>query len=137
MKLDVDLSPAGSPGTRRLRPFFWARRVMPRERVGGEGRDRVMWILKEPTAVKSYKTSYVNNSYNFAKDLMAGLSRAVTEAIMETRWEYFGGSIDSTSLAGPPGTRKKTAGHPAQHPPRPHSSREELGRWGFKLLTGD
>lgn len=28
---------------------------------------------------------------------MAGLSRAVTEAIMETRWEYFGGNIDSTA----------------------------------------
>ena len=27
-------------------------------------------------------------------DLMAGLSRSMTEAIIETRWEYFGGNID-------------------------------------------
>lgn len=38
---------------------------------------------------------YVNNSYNFAKDLMVGLSRAVTEAIMETRQDDLGGSVDS------------------------------------------
>lgn len=62
-----------------------------------EGRDGLMWIPKEPTAVKSHKTSYVNNSYNFAKDLMAGLSRAVTEAIMETRWEY----LEAASPAQP------------------------------------
>lgn len=51
---------------------------------------------------------------------MAGLSRAVTEAIMETRWDYFGGSIDSISRAGPPRTRRKTAGPPAQHPRQGH-----------------
>lgn len=37
---------------------------------------------------------------------MAGLSRVVTEAIIETRWEYFGGSINSKSPTGPQGPER-------------------------------
>lgn len=44
------------------------------------------------------KTSPVNNPYNFAKDLMPNLSVTLTEAIMETRLEYFS-SIDDTQAA--------------------------------------
>lgn len=47
---------------------------------------------------KDMKTEPVNNPYNFAKDLMPSLSVTLTEAIMETRLEYFS-SIDSSRAA--------------------------------------
>ncbi|KAL8220373.1 UNVERIFIED_CONTAM: hypothetical protein K2H54_044432 [Gekko kuhli] len=47
---------------------------------------------------KDMKTEHVNNPYNFAKDLMPSLSVTLTEAIMETRLEYFS-SIDSSKAA--------------------------------------
>lgn len=61
---------------------------------------------------------------------MAGLSRAVTEAIMETRWEYFGGSINSKA----PYWASK---HQEEDSPAFCSSREDLGHCKFKPLTGD
>lgn len=76
----------------RLLPWSWPEESSSKEKEEQEGRSWVLHVLKELTAVKYHKSSHVNNSYRFAKDFMAGLSGAVTEAIMEARWRYSGSS---------------------------------------------
>lgn len=61
---------------------------------------------------------------------MAVLSRAVTEAIMETRWEYLEAASTSRPRAGPARTGRKAAG-PSAQPEGTGSLRIQAIHWGL------